>query len=752
MGGAREAVSTGELTLLERVRLMRDGLVNYSGVVVAGIVGIAVIPTMLTHLGTQAYGFWVAVLASVALIAEVDFGLSTIVTREVAVDPQLEREETGRIVVTAAAGYVTLGLAGGALVALTGTAIDGKVEPLGDAEGTVPFAFAMGGVLSFTGRALALCIALLYGWRRFAWVNLLTASLAVLSGAGTVSILLAGGGLGAVAAWQAGSATLAATAALVSVLLLQRAPSLRVSRPSWHALRPQLRFGLASQVLTAGVNVLWVAAPVLIGSISGSRLVASYDVARKFPLALSMVSWRSSEAFFPTASREGRVGSVRRRRDVVDAITRWNLVLVLPFAIVLWLLAPNLLDVWLDAPPPAHTTIILRLLAAAVLVDAFGVGPFHILWAEGRMRTLLSVLASTTVAGIGLAAALLWQVGVVGLAIAVLSTMAVRSSFLLRAVATAHAIPVQQVLAASARGLPLPTVLCISVTFALRELLEPRGWVGVSSIVLASLGSYLFALRLTGKRADEHAILDMAIRIPLLAGNAIYRALRRGLRRVGPLRSAWYLVLELIRMVGPRARPTPLRLDRQFARIDPWDYLQKFEQERHRAALGLLDTACPDRPFRRAIEIGCAEGMFTDFLAARCDELLSVDISSVALARARARLAERGNVTFEQWDLIHGRKLGSFDLVVAMDVLDYFVRPRDLRRAQARIFEMLVPRGHLLVTTTKQSDVFDKAWWRRWIPRGKMINELLASSFGLQVLESQTTATHNLTLYVRTGG
>jgi len=46
-------VATAPMPVAERIRLIRDGLINYSGVLVAGIVGIAVVPTMLDRLGAQ---------------------------------------------------------------------------------------------------------------------------------------------------------------------------------------------------------------------------------------------------------------------------------------------------------------------------------------------------------------------------------------------------------------------------------------------------------------------------------------------------------------------------------------------------------------------------------------------------------------------------------------------------------------------------------------------------------------------------
>jgi O-antigen/teichoic acid export membrane protein len=724
------------MPVAERIRLIRDGLINYSGVLVAGIVGIAVVPTMLDRLGAQSYGLWVGVLAIVAIVAEIDFGLATIVTREVAAAPP--SAATARLLATVGAAYLALAIVGGLLVGAIGTLVSGGVSS--NLQGSVPLVFAMGGVLSFAGRVMAYCLALLYGLRRFAHANAVIAAVALLAGSGTIAILLGGGGLKAMAAWQAAAASLVAVAALAIVAVETRVAGLGFARPSWQALRPHLRFGAASQILTVGVNLLWIGAPVLIGSISGSRPIAAYDVGRKFPLALSAIAWRSSEAFFPTASREGRAGSIRRRQDVLDAITRWNLVLVLPFSAVLLILAPSLLAAWLDTPPE-HSTAVLQFLALAVFLDAFGVGALHVLWAEGRTRALLAVLGATTIAGLGLMAVLLWQVGVVGAAIAVASAFAVRSLLLLSVVTRVQRVPLPSLLARAALGLVVPLAACTGVTLALRELADPTGWAGVIGTGVAALATYLAALSLWGAREEERVIIAAATRGP-----------RRALRHVGPLRSAWYLVTEVARMAGPAGRPTASQLDREFAaKVDPWDYGREEEQERYRAALRMLDGARDARPFADAIEIGCAEGAFTEHLVGRCDRLKAVDISPVALARARARLQHCSTVTFEQSDVLREPEPGTFDLVVAMDVLDYFKRPGDLRRVQERIRRMLLPGGHLLVTTTKQSDVFETAWWRRWIRRGEMINESFGGLPELRVLEYRPTAMHSVTLYVRDG-
>ncbi len=732
---APAALEPGDgLPTSERARLIRDGLVNYSGVLVSGIVGIAVVPTMLSHLGAESYGLWVVVLSIVVLLGEVDFGLSPVLTREVAADPS--SPETARLVVTGGAAYLVLGVVGGAVVASLGTLLGGEIGLSGGAREAATFVFAMGGLLYFAGRGLAFALALLYGWRRFGTANALIAGIATITGAGTISILLGGGGIRLVAVWQAVVAGSLAAVALGLVVRLGRAASFRPNRPSWAALRPQVAFGLGSQILTVSINLLWFAAPTLVGLVSGSRLVASYDVGRKFPLALSMLSWRSSEAFFPTASRESRTGSAESRLAVLEAITRWNLVLVLPFSAVLLILAPNLLAVWLDSPPP-HASIVFRLLVVAVFVDAFGVGALHVLWAAGKMRALLWILGATTTAGFAAGTLLLWQTGVAGIAATLAITMAVRSMLLLRTVSRTHGVTLATLLNGAKRGLALPLVACALGTYVLNELVNPHGWLGLVAVGVTGLGAYLVGLSLAGTREEERIVVGAA-----------YGSLRRALRRIRPLRSAWYLAHELVRMAAPDAQPTASRFDREFqVRVDPWDYGRDVEQQRFQAATQMLDAAREARRFPRALEIGCAEGMFTVLLVPRCEILLAVDISSVALRRARLYLGGSRGVTLKQWDLLHDPQLGTFDLIVAMDVLDYIVRPSDLHRAQAMIRTMLPPGGLLLLSTLRRNDVFEKAWWRHWIRRGRMINEAFASLEGFTLVDSRSTPMHTLSLH-----
>ncbi|RZT87936.1 nodulation protein S (NodS) [Pseudonocardia sediminis] len=82
----------------------------------------------------------------------------------------------------------------------------------------------------------------------------------------------------------------------------------------------------------------------------------------------------------------------------------------------------------------------------------------------------------------------------------------------------------------------------------------------------------------------------------------------------------------------------------------------------------LLD-ALPEGRFGRALEVGCAEGAFTERLADRCDVVVGADISEVAIERARRRFAGRPGVELQRRTLPLDFPDGAFDLIVCSDVV-----------------------------------------------------------------------------------
>jgi len=227
--------------------------------------------------------------------------------------------------------------------------------------------------------------------------------------------------------------------------------------------------------------------------------------------------------------------------------------------------------------------------------------------------------------------------------------------------------------------------------------------------------------------------------------------LRRLLHRVNFLRSGWGLTLTLKHFLLDSSKRTRADFDREFTRCeDPWGYDTPEGQKRLRRAIGMLDAARGAERFRQALEIGCAAGAFTEQLASRCDSLLAVDISPVALQRSRERCAWPERVRFAEWDLRRDPLPGIFDLVVVMSVLEYYGRPRDLRAAREKLVEGVNPGGYLLVGDVRQSELFETTWWgRRLIRGGKWISEFVAEHPALKLVERVTEDYYVLALFRR---
>ncbi len=141
------------------------------------------------------------------------------------------------------------------------------------------------------------------------------------------------------------------------------------------------------------------------------------------------------------------------------------------------------------------------------------------------------------------------------------------------------------------------------------------------------------------------------------------------------------------------------KMERVFSRgKDPYGYRSSpYELER----LSAMDALLGPGGFERVLEVGCAEGEFTQRLVRRARRVTALDISPTALERARRRLAG-GPVEFHQADLRVWRPAppARFDLAVLGEVL-YYLDKAWARRAFDECFRgvagWLEPGGRLLL-------------------------------------------------------
>lgn len=126
---------------------------------------------------------------------------------------------------------------------------------------------------------------------------------------------------------------------------------------------------------------------------------------------------------------------------------------------------------------------------------------------------------------------------------------------------------------------------------------------------------------------------------------------------------------------------------------DPWDFeTSAYEAAKYARTLDAL----PRAGFGRALEVGCSIGVLTAQLAPRCGELLAVDVSDTALARAAERCADLDHVRFANMRMPGQVPDGRFDLVLLSEVI-YYWDSDDLALAAAFLRDATPTGGHVLL-------------------------------------------------------
>lgn len=156
--------------------------------------------------------------------------------------------------------------------------------------------------------------------------------------------------------------------------------------------------------------------------------------------------------------------------------------------------------------------------------------------------------------------------------------------------------------------------------------------------------------------------------------------------------------------VSWQAFKTRRKMNRQFGkREDPFSYASTPYEA---ARLAAMDAALGPAALGPVLEVGCAEGHFTERLTGRSSRVLALDISAVALERARRRAPRAAFIEADLMTWEPGAE-GPFDAIVIGDVLYYLDRPgvsAEFAALFPRIASWLRPGGRLLLAHGFSSD------------------------------------------------
>lgn len=113
----------------------------------------------------------------------------------------------------------------------------------------------------------------------------------------------------------------------------------------------------------------------------------------------------------------------------------------------------------------------------------------------------------------------------------------------------------------------------------------------------------------------------------------------------------------------------------------------------------------------RVLEVGCGLGYFTHALSRAGFDARGVDISRVAVEKARRRYGD----LFDVADLLSGRcdGLGRFDVVVCTEMIEHVENPKAVLREMRGLLD---DDGELVLTTPNKSAFPDHAVWETDLP------------------------------------
>lgn len=373
------------MTVLERHRsVRRNTVLNIAGIGIPLIVGLAVMPTITSHLGPARFGLLGLTLALLEYSTLFDLGLGRATTKHVAEGLEIGDTSISALVAGSVIGQAVLGAIGGLLFILLAPFLAERlfVIPANLHEEAI-------GVFRLLGLMIPVTL-LLVGLRgvleaahRFDLSNavripsslasFLIPAIAVSNGFSLVDVMV--------------MLVIARCVFCVMMLLaVHRAiPSLawRVPR-DWAVFRPLIAFGGWLSVSNVVSPLLVYLDRFFLGALIGVAAVGFYSAPFDGVIRLLIVPGAMVAALFPSVSGLNAIRETERMRALYTAAIRNILLILIVPAAVIVVFGPELLRLWLGNAFAVESGRALQILAAGVVVNGLAHVPSAFLSAVGR--------------------------------------------------------------------------------------------------------------------------------------------------------------------------------------------------------------------------------------------------------------------------------------------------------------------------------------------------------------------------------
>ncbi|MCL2491601.1 MAG: oligosaccharide flippase family protein [Coriobacteriia bacterium] len=404
------------------IRLFRNTLFNISAYVVTGLVSFVTLPIMLRAFGQSVFGVYVISLSIAGMIALLDFGLITVLSKEVAQIAETNHDATlARLVHLALFWLIAIGVLS-ALVLWAIAYLPGLFSSLDESE-----------LHLLRNMLLVQAVAQLFLWpcktanviligkQSFGVISLANLITALASAAIIVVVLIIGRGPVLIIALTSLMTFTVSGALLIYAVRTYHTP-LSLPSGSWFIPASQNLFRIAIPLFIVQISAFLMQQQtdrLLLGLILGATAVALYEVAARIgTLVIQMVSLALS-AFPPFVAHLDKHASRDEIAHFFLRTSRYLSFLVAPILLVLVVLAPQIIHLWVG-DDFLTATLAMRLLTLSALYYPFLMAADSILIARDKYHLWLPFAVVAALINLALSFLLIRTYGLNGVAIATL--------------------------------------------------------------------------------------------------------------------------------------------------------------------------------------------------------------------------------------------------------------------------------------------------------------------------------------------
>lgn len=173
-----------------------------------------------------------------------------------------------------------------------------------------------------------------------------------------------------------------------------------------------------------------------------------------------------------------------------------------------------------------------------------------------------------------------------------------------------------------------------------------------------------------------------------------------------------------------------LYFETRYRKVDPYlTTIDPKEKEKIETTFNLIK----EHHYKNILDIGCGEGYLEEKLLTVADKITALDISKLALNRAKIRIGNYPNIKFTRQDILKYKPKEKFDLIICSEIL-YYLHMKDIVFLADKLVAWLLEGGYLLLVHIYGRNEDEKGIPLKSIG-AKNIHPVFTNKPGLKIIE-----------------